>query len=356
MTSHIASLTPQMLHYADRLYEDGKLHWLPYVMFFQPANHRSPVANTDRLGFRISRSDHGEASVGGAPPVGPVNVIVGGSTAFGVGATTDVATVPSRLWSTHAPEYPWLNFGGRGHNSAQELINFLLHRHLLPEVRNIVLFSGLNNLGLARLPERLRGEHGAFYNCNEFIEIMYELHRPPRAWGLSRLLNRDRSGPSAQYDPPPVPPAAEQVEIAAELTLQHLASWRLLADSLGATLSFALQPLATWARDRPAPPEQLLFDELDELFSFSGLYGDITPPQVGHDYAAALRAGCERVGVRFVELGPLLADAVAPDDWIFVDRAHLTDLGYDVVAALLARHLDLCQPRQGLCQPRQDLR
>lgn len=341
MTSHIVSLTPQMLHYTDRLYEDGKVHWLPYVMFFQPANHESPIANTDRLGFRIARNDHGQASVGGRLPAGPVNVIAGGSTAFGVGATADAATVPSRLWSTYAPEYAWLNFGGRGHNSAQELINFTLHQHLLPEVRNIVLFSGLNTLSLARLPERLRGEHGAFYNCNEFIEIMYELHRPPRVWGLSQLLSRDRTGPSARYKPPPTPPAAEQVGIAVDLTLRHLAGWRRLADSLGATLSFALQPLATWVRDRPAPPEQLLFDELDGLFRFSDLYGDIIPAQVGHDYAVALRAGCEGMGVRFIELGPLLADAVAPDDWIFVDRAHLTDQGYDVVAALLAHHLDL---------------
>lgn len=341
MTSPIVSLTPQMLHYSDRLYEDGKLHWLPYVMFFQPANHRSTVVNTDRLGFRVSRSDGGEASVGGPQLAGPVNVVVGGSTAFGVGATTDAATIPSRLWSTHAPEHAWVNFGGRGHNSAQELVNFLLHRHLLPDVRNIVLFSGFNNLGLARLPARLRGEHGAFYNCDEFNEIMYELHRPPRAWGLSRLLQRDRSGPAADYKPPPLPPADEQVGIAADLTLRHLASWRLLADALGASLSFALQPLATWVRDRPAPPERLLFNELDELFSFSALYGDIIPPEVGRDYAAALRAGCDKMGVRFVELNRLLADAVAPDDWIFVDRAHLTDQGYDVVAALLAHHLDL---------------
>jgi hypothetical protein len=341
MTSHIATLTPQMLHYTEQLYEDGKLRWLPYVMFFHPAHHRSVVANTDRLGFRVSSNGSDEAMVAGPWRAGPVNVLVGGSTTFGVGSTTDAATVPSRLWSTYATEHAWVNFGGRAHNSAQELINFLLHRHLLPEIRNIVIFSGLNNLGLARLPARMRGEHGAFYHCAEFNDIMYEIHRPPRPFALSQLLRRERNEPAARNDLPPVPPAAKLVEIAAHLTLRHLGGWRLLADALGATLSFVLQPLATWVRDRPAPTEQLLFAELDEVFSFSQAYGDILPPEVGRDYAAALRAGCEKLGIPFVELSPLLADAVAPDDWIFVDRAHLTDLGYDVVASLIARHLDL---------------
>ncbi|MDW5328901.1 SGNH/GDSL hydrolase family protein [Plantactinospora sp. KLBMP9567] len=341
MQSHIARLTPQMLYYTEQLYEDGKLRWLPYVMYFQPENHRSDIVNTDRLGFRVSSNGTRESSVAGSRPAGSANVLVGGSTVFGVGATTDDSTVPSRLWSKYSPEHVWVNFGGRAHNSAQELVNFLLHRHLLPEIRNIVLLSGLNNLGLARLPLPVRGEHGAFYHCSEFNEIMYERHRPPRPSALSQILRRDQKAPPSKHVAPPVPPAAEQIEIATDLTLRHLGSWQLLADALGATLSFAFQPLATWVRDRPAPQEQLLFDELDEVFSFRQAYGDIVPRQVGRSYATALRAGCERLGIPFMDLSPLIADAAAPDDWLFVDRAHLTDLGHDFVAALLARHLDL---------------
>ena len=43
----------------------------------------------------------------------------------------------------------WINFGGRSFNSTQELILFTLHRHLLPPIKEIVLFSGFNDLGLA---------------------------------------------------------------------------------------------------------------------------------------------------------------------------------------------------------------
>jgi lysophospholipase L1-like esterase len=39
----------------------------------------------------------------------------------------------------------------------------------------------------------------------------------------------------------------------------------------------------------------------------------------------------------------LLADAVAPDEWVFADRIHFTDHGYDLVARLLADALRCSQ-------------
>ena len=92
--------------------------------------------------------------------------------------------MPSRLWSTHAPGRPWLNFGGRSFNSTQELLLFVLHRHLLPPVEEIVLLSGFNDLGLSRLPASLRGEHGAFFNCGDYLTRMR------RADGGRGLLRR----------------------------------------------------------------------------------------------------------------------------------------------------------------------
>ena len=36
-----------------------------------------------------------------------------------------------------------------------------------------------------------------------------------------------------------------------------------------------------------------------------------------------------------------LGEAAAPEDWLFIDRVHCTDLGYDLVARQLADRLDL---------------
>lgn len=324
--SQRALLTPQMTEYTERLYIDGQLRWLPYLMYFQPADHRSDVVNTDRVGFRYSRHGERTASPAELPSADPVRVLAGNSVAFGVGATRDAATLPSLLWSRSAEGSPWLNFGGRSHNSTQELLLFVLYRHLLPRVDEIVVLSGFNNLVLARQPAALRGDHGAFFLCGQYHEK------------LNELAGRRRRTKNVT---PVVPDLPDQLTAAAELTVRHLETWRLLAEALSARLSFVLQPFAPWVRERPAPQERSLFVELDEVFSFGRQFGDLISIEVGRIYAAALRSGCDKLGVRFLDLNPLLGDVAGADRWMFVDRSHLTDEGYGVLADLLAENLEL---------------
>jgi len=339
MTSARAELTPQMLEYAKKFDDRGEIRWLPYLIYFHPADYRSDVVNTDRVGFRISHGPSGEqASAGGDVPDGPVRLLAGSSTVFGIGATSDAATLPSRLWSKHAPSAPWLNFGGRSHNSTQELLLFVLYRHLLPRVDEIVLFSGFNDLGLSRLPASMQGDNGAFFNCVEYFEALASVSKQKKP---SHGFGRGSRHQAQQPAPEPVPDLPEQIARAVDLTTRHLATWRLLADGLGARLTYVLQPLATWIRDEPAREERRLFAELDAISDFGRAYGDIASRESWRAYSTALSEGCAGVGVRFLDMNTVLADAVADDDWLFVDRIHFTDEGYDVVAALLAESLDL---------------
>ncbi|MFC5721691.1 SGNH/GDSL hydrolase family protein [Streptomyces gamaensis] len=300
-----AELTPQMAHYTFVL-EDQ-----PYIGFFQYGDERTPVYTTDACGFRVSYAAGGAATVAGERPPGPVRLLAGSSAVFGVGASGDRATVPSRLGTAHAPGRPWLNFAGQSLNSVQELMLLTLFQHLVPEVEDIVLLSGVNNLVLSRLPRSQQGRHGAFFEC----------------------------GPAP--DAATVPGPAERIARATELTVRHLRGWQLLAQALGARLAFALQPLAPWVREEPAAQEKALFEELDEVSNWRRLHHDIAAMEVGRAYAAALREGCAALGVPFLDVNPLLGEAAAPGDWLFVDRVHCVDTGYDAVARLLAAHLDL---------------
>ncbi|MGG7575757.1 Inducer of phenazine A [Streptomyces sirii] len=238
-----------------------------------------------------------------------MRVLAGSSAVFGVGATGDAATITARLWHTHAPRLPWLNIAGQSHNSAQELLLFTLFQHELPPVEDIVLLSGVNNLVLSRLPEEQQGRHGAFFDC----------------------------GPA----PDAVPPPDQRVAHATELTIRHLGGWKSLADALGARLTFVLQPLAPWVRAEPLPREQLLFEELDEVSNFRRFHHDISTMAVGRTYADRLAAGCTRLDVPFLDMNVALAEAAGPEDWLFIDRVHCTDLGYDLVARQLADRIDL---------------
>lgn len=326
-----STLTPQMTAYQEKFADSGETRWLPYLMYFHPTGHRSEVVNTDEGGFRYAERRGQRFSLHDCDPAQPVRLLAGSSTVFGIGASADRWTLASRLCENDNRPEPWLNFGGRSFNSTQELLLLVLNRHRLPPVKEIVLFSGFNNLGLARLPARLRGEHGAFFNCNDFFDAL----RPARASGLKGVGRRLFGSSTDDTPDEPVPSLEEQIRYAADLTVNHLHIWNLVARELGARLTYVLQPLSGWVRPRGCPQEEALFAELDEHGQFTETYGDILNTQTCQRYADALRPGVELRGVRFINISPVLAGALAPGQWLFVDRIHFTDDGHDFVSRQL---------------------
>lgn len=332
-----------MLQYDD-FASRGETQYLPYLMYFNRPDYRSEAINTDRLGFRISHGATEQASVGSSIPEGPVRLLVGGSVPLGYGSTSDATTLASRLWTEHAPSRPWLTYAGHTYNSTQELLLFLLYRHLLPPVEEIVIFSGFNTLVMSRLTEMHRADQGPFYFCGEFFDQMEEVRSKHRKSSLG-FGRRSKPAASAWPSPDEVRPELDEaIASAVDLTSRHLESWQVLAAATGARVTFVLQPMATWLRETPAPQEKLIFDELDKiskLGTWEALYGDISSVDAGQRYADALAPACEKQGVRFLNLNPVLRAAVTDQTWLYVDRAHLTDEGNDTVAALVAEQLGL---------------
>lgn len=154
-----------------------------------------------------------------------------------------------------------------------------------------MLFSGFNNLGLARQPHAYRGEHGAFFNCHQFFDALTPQQPTASNWSLSNLFGK----PQEPEQPTP-PSMQEQIDYAANLTLQHLDIWRALATDMGAKLTFILQPLAGWVRETGSHQEEQLFAELDQLGNFTEVYGDILQTSVREDYAQRLRDGARAMG------------------------------------------------------------
>ena len=341
MVTQAQQLTPHISDYVE-LTDRGAWNYLPYLMYHNRPNFRSPSVNTDRLGFRYSHGPTERASAGDHRFDEPVRLLVGASVAMGYGATSDAATLASRLWTKYSPARPWLTVAGHCYNSTQELLLFLLHRHLLPPVDEIVVFSGPNTLIMSRLTELQLGEQGAFFYCVEYFEKMRELQeRNAKPVKEQRWRVRAKPRPQARETGPQL---ADVIDSAVELTARNLDSWLPLAAATGARVSFVMQPLAPWLRAEPAPQEKVLFEENDrasEHGTWGEFYGDIASVEAGAAYSAAMGAACARAGVRYVDMISALAAEVSPTDWLYVDRAHLTDEGTDVVAGLLADRLEL---------------
>jgi len=326
-------LTPQMLAYQEKFADSGEIRWLPYLMYFHPSNFQSPVVNTDEKGFRYSERGAQRYSIVNCERGDAVRLLAGSSTVFGIGASADRWTLPSRLNENDSRPEPWLNFGGRSFNSMQELLLIVNSLHLLPPVREIVLFSGFNNLGLARMPSSMRQEHGAFFNCNQF----YDALNPKKAKRFREVAKSFLYAADEIVEP--LPTIAEQIKYATDLTVRHLSIWAIFAKALGAKLTYVLQPLSGWVRETGCDEEEALFSELDELGRFTEIYGDILNKEVCSEYAASLQIGIEKLGVRFIDINPILSKVLRKDQWLFVDRIHFTDDGHDFVAKQLLQIL-----------------
>jgi len=329
--SAVSELTPQMQGYVGEFMDPDNLGWLPYVMYFHPTNFRTDIVSTDDSGFRYSEARNARYSATTLNTEDPVRLLVGSSTVFGTGATADRHTLSSRLTENDPRPERWINFGGRAFNSMQELFQFLLYRHRLPPVKEVVIFSGLNDLVLSGLPSNLRGEHGGFFFSQQFFDRL----TGTRATGLPWFKKGGQRAMSGT-----VLPVDEQVIYTSDLILRHLNSWRMLRDALGARLTYVLQPLANWVRPTGSVEEQAIFAELDTQGSFRETYRDVCSVETHRLFSNHLQLGMKEMGVRFINFTSVLAQAARPDQWLFVDRIHLTDEGSDVVAKLLLRELN----------------
>jgi hypothetical protein len=316
-------LTPQMRIY-DNFLDRSETSWLPYLMYFHRTNYQSDVVNTDALGFRFSVSGQGTISPARAGALqGPVSLLVGSSVVFGVGASSDAASLPSLL-SACTKESAWLNFGGRGYCSTQELFLFILNRKVLPSVRNIVLMTGLNELILTGLPSSLKSEYGTFFFCGDYYSKMEELKAEyQQAKGAKGRTRRNQwTRPSTSSDVPQIP-MRERLKEAAGQIAHNLDNWQPLAAASGARLFFVAQSLATWVRDVPAAQEKALFDELDgrESSFWRQIFGATAEPDVGKEYVDALSAACQERRIPFLDMNSALAQAIHPEQWIFASSA-----------------------------------
>ncbi|MEU6072768.1 Inducer of phenazine A [Micromonospora sp. NPDC047074] len=327
----------------DAMKDPAHRNYVPYLMYFHRTNFVSPSVNTDRSGFRISTGPGGvTASAAGNLPPGPVRILAGGSSALGVGATDDSHTLASLLWQRYAPSAPWLNFGSYCFNPTQEVLLLTLYRHLLGDIDEVVIFSGVNAIILARLPEWQQGDHGAFFFCGEYFEKMAELRRAAGS-GAKLFGRRAKAAPTISTSDDVRRDPHVAIASAAEMTHRQLDIWRRIAGP-ETRISYVLQPMTRWMRYDYAPQEQALFDEYDgmsELGPWDEAYADIASTEFAEAYASALSAACASRDVNFVDLNPVVAGLASASDWLFVDRVHYNDTGHDLVARAMAEALKL---------------
>ncbi|MEY3440302.1 MAG: hypothetical protein RLZZ62_999 [Actinomycetota bacterium] len=321
-------IVPQMRDY-DEL--GMRQEWVPHLMYFHPRNVALKSVTTDEFGFRNTT---------GAKPGAPTALLVGGSSVFGIGATGDAMTIPSLL--NTATKYNWLNFGGRAFNSTQEAI--LVHLSNTKKIEGpIVVMSGANNLTRSLMSGSFSKMFGAFFHQGLFESQMRSAAVGNRALARQLIAGlRERFGfDKKQHSQDASNPShSKTASYDAMLTVfeRDCEYFQMLAQHNSTSASFVMQPFAPWIQKSLTTQETELFKLLDqEAEGFSRVLSELAERK--QQYTQDLQAICARTGMKFVDLNT--ASELQKPEWLFVDRVHLTDAGYSVVAKLLVRDLSL---------------
>lgn len=326
-------ILPQMAEY-DRVGDQ----WVPYLMRFDRPNRAFPSVSTGAWGTRNTVASDGEMLNVGKPAQRdqPFNIMLGSSTVFGVGATHDRFTIPSRL--SQMKMEPWLNLGGRAFNSTQEWIILMLH--LPPRIGKILVLSGVNNLTLAFLSSRPSPIYNSFFAQSTFEQTMAD---PKDEFiGVRRAAERLLKELRHKFWPEPRQLARASLTEVYDTIMQclrrDLICLKSMADGLRVPIYFALQPMATWIERVASEQESRVFSLLDEMsmdWEVLARYLIDTRDR----YFADVEATCSDVGIPFYNMN--FAPEFCTSETLFVDRVHLTDLGYERAARVLLREFAL---------------
>ncbi len=337
-------LTPQMDYY-DKL----GMVWNPFLMFFHTPNFISKVVNTDEYGLRCNHLL--------SKTIYPLNdnslnnensVIIGGSTAFGVGASSDDMTISSKLSNLTNTNY--INMGGRAYSSSQELILFSKLASQLKKIKHVIIFSGLNDLHLSSFGLNCK-DFGYFYYMRKFKNAMdlaalskkqllarfflYPFYKDSITYnkidkskflkllfGIKTIIKDNKNKPlvNIQY-------AISQLE-------KNLFIWKQLSKAYPFKLTYFLQPSSNWLEKELSLEENSLFQYLDSVSTSQNLIS-LFDKNIYNEYTISLGKLCNKLNIDYFDSNKILKGNLTKKDWIFTDRAHLTDLGNEKVSDMI---------------------
>ncbi len=309
-----------MLEYEKAFTDNSKIFYSPYVMYTNPRNYRSEVVNTDVYGARSSGTED--------TAIADSHVLVGSSTVFGIGASTDSQTISSLL--AKLTGIPTINLGGRSYNSLQELISFHQYQQRSKKFpKSIISLTGFNDLALSGMSVCSKTKTPAFFMQNMFDE---QLTLTKKTFGFGEEAKFELEGASEQMQHS----LGKRIEYAANAMKTYIDFMSFYCSGMGSDYIFALQPLFNWIEKPASEQEGAIFKKLEEAGSFEETYGEITSQESYRSYEQAIKEHCQARNVKFLSVTEALKDMnLGKDTSLFVDRIHFNDYGSQLVAEII---------------------
>lgn len=345
--------------YAD--YKNMMHEFRPFVMFTNAHDHSSKIVNTDRLGFRkvffkkknLGLDDLKKSS-------NKINILLGGSTAFGSGCPSDKNTISSELSSLGQLCF---SLGMRGACSHQELIAFLKFKNFFPKIKNIIILSGVNDLAMAAEKESViyadfggisgtrqhalnflfqssagnnekwvKGLHNLFFYINYLSQKSKIIKNILKIFSYFRQSRLTKRTPKYLYQN-----FNKKIKNINLMMENDLDTWSMIKKQLGVKIIYVLQPCIGWLKQPlTSHDNEILKLEWKRLKNYYTM--DWTNRNAYFKQREFIKKNCEKRGIKFLDSNEIISKSYGKNSF-FIDLAHLSVLGNQFLARFINRFL-----------------
>lgn len=313
-----------------KIYDNISLTYINYLMFVQSPGIRSKVCNTDNYGLRFNfnhnlfpkKTIFEECLEFNKKKSSKEQIIIlGGSQVFGVGSTNDMGTISSNL-TTLSDEFCF-NLGGRAFNGFQEIIQFMLMIKNFKKIKKIIILSGINDLFMYSVKAYSKKHPGPMYN-NQFFQDNLKNLKGSLKDQIIRKIKFEKNLPSEDF---PEININEVIERNIDIT-------KLLGKSLNVEIEFYLSPYIFWGKKN-----NLFTDEEKKLINnpqHNHIYDELTKKY--NEAYELYKNNCKKNSINFYDLNEMISKISERKEWLFTDRVHMTDLGYQHCARYILKN------------------
>tara|TARA_Y100000590_G_C15740581_1_gene1020145 strand:+ start:2586 stop:3632 length:1047 start_codon:yes stop_codon:yes gene_type:complete len=333
---------PQM-----KIYDTMGYKWVQNLMFMNNPNFRSDVCNTDSFGLRFNSKFEFNLNetIFDQKTDKEKSVMIGSSTTFGVGSTSDNKTIPSLL--SNNSKYFFYNLGGRAFNGLQEIILFQLFAEKLKNLKKIVLYSGMNDIYMSYNESFISQFPGPFYYNKDFLNKMNKTNLSFKRKILKFFL------PNLKIDYGSIniqelknyffkknqKKSYEGKIRFPKITIDEIANrniylWSLISKSLNVEVIFFLPPFLNWSKKKMD-----YCNEEKEIEKYIINSGNVKSNEYFEKISShyeeikiLYKNCCEKNKIKFYDCNEIFRTKENNKKWLFVDKTHLTDYGNKIVS------------------------
>ena len=274
-------------------YRDMVPEFRPYLMFANANNYKKKIVNTDRLGFRKVHFKNKFYGLDQLKTLKEIDILLGSSVAFGMGSDSDKTSIQSLM---SKGERLCFSLGIRGGNGHQEILSFLKFKNFFPKVKNVFIFSGINDISMACLENNLYYQDyggfsgsqyhtfNSFIQANSFSNENWVLGKTNLFFIINYLSNRfqffriflklfsflKKSSLQKRTQNLRSQNYLKRIKNIRKIFSNDLHTWSMIQKQMKIRIIYILQPTVTWTERKPTNFEKKIIkyerDRIKEYF------------------------------------------------------------------------------------------